>query len=229
MKFHFILVDPKVPENVGFVCRALKTMGHSKLSVVNSITHTRNGARNTAYKSHDILDNIENFDTLEEAIQDLDFIIGTSAKNRAKHKEMVEPNQLKSIIEAKRGILNNIGIVFGGEESGLSNEHLELCDILSHIPMKAAYPSLNLSHSVMIYAYELSQISEEVSDRHNPNELTIQKEVIKRSNKALESLDVASQPVLFNRLQERIAMCSTDDSKLILSLLRHVNRTINNN
>lgn len=226
MKFHFILVDPKVPENVGFVCRALKTMGHSELYIVNSNTHTRPGAKNTSYNSKEILDGIKAFDTLEAAIEKLDFVIGTSAKGRAKHKELVVPNQLKPLLISKSGTLENIGVVFGGEESGLSNEHLEVCDILSHIPMKVEQPSLNLSHSVMIYAYELSQIEFESNVVRDKNESKIQKEVILRSNSALESLDVPSQPVLFNRLQEKIAMCSAEDSKLILSLLRHVNRFI---
>lgn len=226
MNFHFILVDPKVPENVGFVCRALKTMGHSRLCVVNSTTHTRPGAQNTSYRSKDILDNITSFETLEEAIKDLDFVIGTSAKGRAKHKEQLEPKELLPLLEKKNGILQDIGIVFGGEESGLSNEHLELCDVLSHIPMKVEQPSLNLSHSVMVYSYELSLTKIEKQEVKNENQANIQKEVTTKTNQILQQLEVDSQPVLFNRLQERIAMCSADDSKLILSLLRHVKRGI---
>ena len=61
-------------------------------------------------------------------------------------------------VEAGASAVERIAIVFGCEESGLSNEQLEACDLLTGIPLAVSYPSLNLSQAVMLYAYELGQL-----------------------------------------------------------------------
>ncbi len=228
MKIHFILVDPKVPENIGFVCRSLKNMGFESLRVVNSDKHTKNGARNTAYQAHDILDNIQSFKSLGDAIHDMDLTIGTTAKDRTQRKEYLLPSELPGLLASKNEIVANVAIVFGGEESGLSKEDIGLCDVLSHIPMAISYPSINLSHSVMIYAYELSKSTIPDTTMDSSDKESIQTELLQRSDELLKALQVDTQPVLYNRIKERIALCSNDDSKLILSLLRHVKRAVNN-
>lgn len=224
MKIHFILVSPKVPENIGFVCRAIKTMGFHSLRIVNSQQHLEHGAKKTAYESHDVLTSIVAFDTLQEAVQDMDFVIGTTAHDRSLRKEYIAPKDISSFLDNKKAICNQVAIVFGSEENGLSNNEIALCDILSQVEMKVSYPSLNLSHSVMIYAYELSKIPH--STQQIVHDENIQKELIHTSDDVLKNLGVAKHPVLYHRLKERIATLNTNDSRLVLSLLRHLKRLI---
>lgn len=68
-------------------------------------------------------------------------------------------HKINDLILAKATSINNLAIVFGREESGLRNDELKLCDIVTSVPMKTSYPSLNLAQSVMVYAYILSQLN----------------------------------------------------------------------
>ncbi|MFP4367890.1 MAG: tRNA/rRNA methyltransferase [Bacteroidales bacterium] len=157
MQFTFVLVEPAVAENVGSSARALKTMGFEKLVIVNSHVHQQPEASWLAHGSADILNKIEEFDTLGAAIRDMDLVIGTTAKKRRVYEDYYTCNEIPEILDSKANMLENVAVVFGREESGLTNEELKLCHIFTGIPMKTTYPSLNLAQSVMIYAWELSQ------------------------------------------------------------------------
>ncbi len=157
MQFTFVLVEPAVAENVGSSARALKTMGFERLVVVNSNVHNQPEASWLAHGSADILQKIEVFDTLSAALTDMDLVIGTTAKKRRVYEDYYTCSEIPEILDSKAAMLENVAVVFGKEESGLTNEELRLCHIFTVIPMKTAYPSLNLAQSVMIYAWELSK------------------------------------------------------------------------
>ena len=158
MQIHFILVRPAVPENVGAAARALKTMGFAHLRIVGSDAHRDKPARILAHASNDVLAAAQTFDDLPAALADIDFSIGTSAKSRHERRYQLAPAELRAAIAAKAGLLGRVAIVFGCEESGLSNAELALCDALSSIPLATDYPSLNLAQAVMLYAYELAAL-----------------------------------------------------------------------
>jgi tRNA/rRNA methyltransferase len=224
MLIHFILVEPKVPENIGAAARALKTMGFSSLRLVSPCDHLNERAQWLAHASIDILKQATIYSTLKEAISDIDFIIGTTAKKRSVKHDYHHCNELTSIISAKSKSINNIAIVFGREESGLTNEELKLCDILSTIPMRRKYPSLNLGQAVMIYTYSLSALA------FSPKK---QKVVVPEAAKylvmkeELEKLLVQSRLSpdfnLYNRILERAALLNDNDLNLFLSLVRRLN------
>ena len=158
MDHFFILVEPAVPENIGASARAIKTMGFNNLRMVNPCDFRDGKAQWVAHGSREILDNAGVYKDLETATADLDFIVGTTSKKRRTNQDYYYPDHLKEIISSKQKSINKLGIVFGREESGLSNEELKLCDLISTIRLSRPYPSLNLSQSVMLYAYELSQL-----------------------------------------------------------------------
>ena len=154
----FVLVAPAVPENVGAAARALKTMGFSRLRLVRSAAQKKEEALWTAHGARDVLLAAEVFDTLEEALADRGFTIATTARRRGMKHEYYPPEALPHLIQGK-GEDVSAAVVFGCEESGLSNHELQLCDCVSSVPLAAAYPSLNLAQAVMIYAYELSPLA----------------------------------------------------------------------
>lgn len=155
MEIVFILVAPAVPENVGASCRALKTMGFSQLRLVATQAHRHKQARILAHGSTDILARASTYATLKEALVDVDWVIGTSAKPRHQWRDLTPADALAPLIRAKGNTLHRIALVFGCEESGLSNEQLMLCDQIASIELPSPYPSLNLSQAVMLFAYEL--------------------------------------------------------------------------
>ena len=154
----FVLVAPAVPENTGASARALKTMGFSRLRLVRSAAQKKEEALWTAHGARDVLLSAEVFGTLEEALADRDFSVATTARRRGMKHEYYPPEVLPRLIQEK-GEDVSVAVVFGCEESGLSNHELQLCDCVSSVPLAAAYPSLNLAQAVMIYAYALSPLA----------------------------------------------------------------------
>ena len=218
MQIHFILVEPAVPENVGAAARAIKTMGFSSLRLVNTKVHLDEKAGWLAHASNEILDNAKEFPTLKEAIKDIDWIIGTSAKKRRVNEDYYASNKLNELIEAKSGTIKNLAIVFGREESGLTNDELKLCDIATSVPMKTTYPSLNLAQSVMVYAYTLSQLDYE---EKNPDQETNQDElnILKtKTENILQKIGFKEDTAIYNRILERLMILGETDIHLLLSI-----------
>ncbi|MDE1464353.1 tRNA/rRNA methyltransferase [Spartinivicinus poritis] len=159
MSIDFILVEPKRPENVGAAARALKTMGFNGLRIVNSQAHLVPEAQWVAHGAKEILANVQHFNQLQEATADLDFTVATTVKKRSTKRHYYTPEEVKQLIEAKGTTVKSVGIVFGREESGLTSEEVQHCDIASSIPLANPQPSLNLGQSVMLYAYILSKVA----------------------------------------------------------------------
>jgi tRNA/rRNA methyltransferase len=218
MQIHFILVEPAVPENVGAAARAIKTMGFTSLRLVNTKAHQDEKASWLAHASNEILENAQEFKTLQEAIHDIDWIIGTSAKKRRVNEDYYPSHQINDLIRAKANSIQNLAIVFGREESGLRNEELKLCDIITSVPMKTSYPSLNLAQSVMVYAYILSQLVYEEKDpdqKTNRDELNILKS---KTKNILGDIGFKKESAIYNRILERLMILGETDIHLLLSV-----------
>ncbi|MFW5760725.1 MAG: tRNA/rRNA methyltransferase [Cyclobacteriaceae bacterium] len=214
----FILVEPAVAGNIGAAARAIKTMGFQHLWLVSpKVNHRCEEAKMLAHGSQDILDRAKTFETLEHALETVDLAIGTTAKKRTSKQEYYACHQLKNILLDKLSMLNKVAIVFGREESGLTNQELLICDIASTIPLYTTYPSLNLGQAVMLYAYELGQFYQNVSvQAGDENKLMIVKE---KASRILNSLAIDKNPNLYHRIFERLAIMGADDMNLLLSVL----------
>ena len=224
MQIHFILVEPKVPENIGAAARAIKTMGFSSLRLVNPCDHLHERAKWLAHASTDILQNATIYSDLESAIAGVDFVIGTTAKKRSVKHDYHHSSELINIINAKSNSINQVAIVFGREESGLTNDELKLCDILSTIPMRRKYPSLNLGQAVMIYSYSLSALAFTSKKRkenipENSKYSIMKEELVKN----LIQTGLSPDRNLYNRILERAALLNDTDLNLFLSLVRRMN------
>ena len=224
MEFSFILVDPAVPENVGFCARGLTTMGFSNLRIVGERLNKEQGARNTAYGSHDLLEKIKVFETLEEAIVGHDLIIGTTAKSRLKRYDYLSPRDLKSSLNQKSSDLR-VALVFGSEKNGLSSEHIDKCDLLTTIPLQTDYPSLNLAQAVLIYAYELSE-SQESKPASQPSEGLL--EAFKTdTSELLKQLGYDRHPIMKRRILDRLMLLGSKDAELLMAVLSKLKGRLN--
>ncbi|WFO52645.1 tRNA/rRNA methyltransferase [Aeromonas veronii] len=162
MKLYFVLVAPARPANVGAAARAMKTMGFDAMRLVASRVHEEDEASWVAHGAQEILAQAEAFDTLPEALADMDLVIATTARQRGRYQHYLTPAEIRDQIRAKPS-LGKVAIVFGCEESGLSNEQLAEVDLISYLPLKVSYPSLNLGQAIMLYAYEMSQLMDELN------------------------------------------------------------------
>ena len=162
MKLYFVLVAPARPANVGAAARAMKTMGFDAMRLVASRVHEEEEASWVAHGAQEILTQAEAFETMPEALADMDLVIATTARERGRYQHYLTPGEIREQIRSKPS-LNKVAIVFGCEESGLSNEQLAEVDLISYLPLKVSYPSLNLGQAIMLYAYEMSQLMDELN------------------------------------------------------------------
>jgi len=217
MQIFFILYKSSVPGNIGAAARALKTMGFSRLRLIDPCSHLSEEAKMLAHASHEILENAEIFESFEESIKDLDFLIGTTAKKRSVKTDYIEASRLSELLESKGSQLKNAGIVFGTEESGLPNEILKKCDIASTIPMKTQYPSLNLGQAVMLYAYELS-MSRTHREVKTKKENSSYRELKRKVPELLKNIGIPDEMPLHSRILERISHMNAADINMLHSV-----------
>ena len=219
-KVYFILVAPAVAGNIGAAARAIKTMGFKHLVLISpKADHLSNEAKMLAHGSHDILENVIIYNSLEQALANVDFSIGTTAKNRTSKQDYYTSNQIRSLLEEKASMTKRVALVFGREESGLTNQELQICDIASSIPLQTKFPSLNLGQAVMLYAYELDKTDHEIaSHKNDDNKVAVLKDKTKR---LLQYLEIDANPTLYHRIFERLARLNADDTSLILSILEN--------
>jgi len=228
MNICFILVEPAVPENVGAAARAIKTMGFADLRLVNPCDHLGTKAKMLAHASHEILENAKVFTSLVDATNDLDFIIATTAKQRWVKLDIIPSNELLKFFEDKENTISNIGIVFGREESGLTNEEISICNRVSTIPLASPYPSINLAQTVMIYAYSLSTLTQKNKvDEENINPDSL-KSLQQKVSEVLSIADITPDTLIFGRIHERISELSANDIRLLHSVTSKLLEKIKN-
>jgi tRNA/rRNA methyltransferase/tRNA (cytidine32/uridine32-2'-O)-methyltransferase len=151
-----VLSRPAEAGNVGAVCRAMKNMGLSRLRLVSPAFPDEGVIRARALHAGDLWDRAEYFDTLKAALVDCSLVIGTTRRRGQRRKAISpDPAELAAYLKDRSG---PAALVFGNERTGLEAEELNLCNMASHIPAAAVFPSLNLSHAVQIYAYELFRV-----------------------------------------------------------------------
>ena len=222
MNICFLLVEPAVPENIGAAARAINTMGFKELRLVNPANHLADEAQWLAHGSSAILENAKIYDSFQEAVSDLDFVIATTAKKRSTKHDYYSPEQARDLVVHKGSSIDKIGIVFGREESGLTNSEVRACDIASTIPLAKPYPSINLAQSVMIYAYVFSSFTtdeNEISSVSGSRE-RIYREMIDKAKDILSRLDFDKESNIYHRMMERLAASSEDDIRLFLSFAK---------
>jgi tRNA/rRNA methyltransferase len=159
-----ILARPYFPENVGAVARAMKNMGLSRLLVVDGCSPLHMNAYRLASGAEDILERAEEFPTLREAISEMGCVVGMTSRLGKERSPLLTPAALlKRVIPLSQK--NSIGMVFGSEREGLTNEELSLCHLYARIPTSEPFPSLNLAQAVMVICYELFQSSLTIQKR----------------------------------------------------------------
>ncbi len=155
-----VLNEPQDVVNIAGVIRAMKNMGLSRLRLVRPGEFDAWRIEGIAHRSEGIVESTESFQTLSQAVADAHLVVGTTARARTAHRNYVRPREVASgIVEHARSGL--VAIVFGREDRGLENEHLDLCHVAAVIPTDPAYSSMNLAQAALILFYELFLATQE--------------------------------------------------------------------
>lgn len=154
---NIILVNTSHPGNIGSTARAMKTMGLQDLILVEPKIFPSDIANAKAVGCVDVLDNAKVTSSLDHALCDSNLVIGFSARSRKSNIPSLSMDQLMSLLNKHKQ--DTVSIVFGNEQSGLSNDELQLCNYLVSIPTHQSYASLNLASAVQIFSYEYYKAS----------------------------------------------------------------------
>ena len=149
-----VLFRPQIPENIGATARVACNMGLSRLYVVepSSLDQERMRAMATPAAAH-LLDSMAVYDDLLTALGHFQYVVGTTARPGGIRKELQSPREMAvRLIDLSQH--NNIALLFGPENFGLTNRELPYCHTLVTIPTGEC-ASLNLAQAVMVLAYEL--------------------------------------------------------------------------
>lgn len=150
-----VLVGPLYGGNVGSICRAMANMGLSDLVLVDpapTLNHAE--ARMMAVAAADLLEKRREVATLEEAVGDCGLVMGTTVRPGLYRQHVKTPREWAPQVLSSAAD-HKVALVFGRENSGLTNEELAICTNLIQIPSSPDYPSLNLAQAVMVCCYEL--------------------------------------------------------------------------
>lgn len=149
-----VLSHTSHPGNIGAAARAMKTMGLTRLRLVNPEVFPSEIATARASGATDVLESAEVFSSLKDAISDCVHVVGSSARGRDFVGEVSDARSAATALvgQAAQG---TAAIVFGCEMSGLTNAEVALCQTLAYVPANPGYSSLNLGSAVQVFAYEL--------------------------------------------------------------------------
>jgi len=222
-----VLVNTTHPGNIGAAARAMKNMCLERLYLVEPQGFPSAEATARASGADDVLANAVVCDSLEQALDGCHFVVGTSARSRSISWPVENPRQAAARVmqESRDG---EVALVFGREHSGLTNEELEKCHYLVHIPTNPDYSSLNLAAAVQVLCYELmlfspdenSHLEDEARDLASAAEMESFFGHLEQTLVELEFLDASHPRKLMRRLRRFFNRARPDKTEM--NILRGV-------
>lgn len=153
-RIRVVLIGTQHPGNIGSVARAMLNMGLRELVLVRPDRYPHSQATAMAAGAVEILESARVVETMEEAVGDCAWVLGSSARPRHLGDEPLTPWDAAARA-ADLGQRENVALVFGCERTGLTNEEIERCNATVRIPTNPGYSSLNLAQAVQVMSYEM--------------------------------------------------------------------------
>jgi len=151
-----VLVSSRNPLNIGAVARAMSNFGATCLRVVHPYEKAFREAR-SAVGAATVLQQTEEFPSVEQAVADCSLVIGTTAIGNREIKHPIQSLDKAAPILRKKLSTQRVAILFGSEKKGLSNEDLSYCHWLLHIPTRTEHLSMNLGQAAAVVLYDLAR------------------------------------------------------------------------
>lgn len=170
-----VMVNTTLPANIGSALRAMKTMGLSKLVLVAPKTYPHPDINTLAAGAADLIDQIEIVARLEDAIQDCQLVFGTSARSRTIPWPLLDARpasekSLHAVVKQQQ----EIAIVFGREDRGLTNEELAMANYHVTIPVNDDYGVLNVAQAIQVICYEMRMAALQLIEQPQDTQATMQ-------------------------------------------------------
>jgi tRNA/rRNA methyltransferase len=153
-RVRIVLVEPRIPENIGMAARAMKNYGLSRMALVRPADHLSPAACRPAMEARPILETAEVYSDLRDAVAGSRMVVGTTRRGGQDRHPLLTPDAwIREILPRAEG--QEVSVLFGTEKDGLTREAVDLCDVLITIPANPVFPSLNLAQAVLLVGYEL--------------------------------------------------------------------------
>lgn len=234
-RLRVVLVETSHPGNIGAAARAMKTMGLRQLVLVQPKRFPCAEATARASGADDLLQAARVVDSLDAAVADCGLVFGTTARMRHLEWPVMTPREAAAWAAAQP-TRADIALVFGREQSGLSNEELALCQRAIRIPANPEFSSLNLAQAVQLCAYEMRVLAlgdaAPVGGDEDPlattAELTALVEHAKRAMQAVDYFRPERPKLLPQRLQRLVARPGLTQSevRILRGFLTAIERTV---
>ncbi len=226
---HIVMVETSHPGNIGAAARAMKTMGLSRLGLINPKIYPHAEATALASGAADLLVNASVSQDFDQALEPYQLVIGASARRRTIDWPELTPRECAArLIEVAQS--GPVVLLFGTERTGLSNEQMDRCHYLVHIPTNPEYSSLNVAAAVQVLAYEVRMAALAKSSAHGSpqreDDLVTQQELsgfyqhLEQGLIDLQFLDPANPRQLMRRLRRLFNRIHLE--KMELNILRGI-------
>ncbi len=150
-----ILVNPQLGENIGMAARAMANFGLFDLRLVQPREGwDRERALSAASGAAETIENVSQFNSLEEALHGIHYVYATTARPRDMTKEVITPELAGVDMRQRIADEQNIALMFGRERFGLNNDEVALANVVVTAPVNPAYASLNIAQAVLLMGYE---------------------------------------------------------------------------
>jgi tRNA/rRNA methyltransferase len=150
-----VLVEPQMGENIGAAARAMANFGLSRLRLVKPLRGWPNEkARVMAAGADRVLEGVQLYDSVADAIGDCSFVLAATARNHDQAKPVIGAAEAAAEMAPRVGAGETVAVVFGRERNGLENHEVARADRIVTLPVNPAFASLNLAQAVVIVGYE---------------------------------------------------------------------------
>lgn len=153
-----VLVEPREAGNVGAVARAMKNFGFSQLVIVGPMPGEKREAEWWSSGADDLIEKARFVPSLDEALADAHVAVATTSSRGRDVSQALEPAGVGAL-HASLADDQTLALVFGREDRGLTSRELALCGLTAAIPTNAAFPTMNLAQSAVVFCYEISRCS----------------------------------------------------------------------
>ncbi len=152
-----VLVEPTDQVNIGGVIRAMANTGFVDLRLVRPTEFREWEIIGVAHYTQHIFAATRRFESLDEAVADAQLVLGLTAKHHTLKRNRLPLTEAVARVAEAAQAGQQVAIVFGREDRGLSNMMLDHCHYISTIPTNPAYSSLNLAQAALLVLYQLFQ------------------------------------------------------------------------
>ena len=163
-----ILVEPQGPINIGACCRVMQNFGFNDLRLVNPcLEYKSKDARKMALHAKNMLKTAKLYETLKSALEDCNIAFGTTRRSGKYRSNFITPGITAKKIQSYDDN-TKIALVFGREDTGLTTDELKICHKFVTIPTNDSFASMNLSHAIGIFLYEINNVSNTTNNSEAP-------------------------------------------------------------